>query len=103
MHRPDGLERGDLFGAIARYDHHAQAHTTLDCGDHRYPTEPLLASDPGNSDVDQGWLLTVVYDGDRHQSEVWIVASDRLADGPICRLHLPQVVPPSFHGIWHAR
>ncbi len=101
LHRPGGLERGDLFGVIARYDHHAQTYATLDCGDHRYPTEPLLVSDRGNSDVEQGWLLTVVYDGDRHQSEVWIVASDRLADGPICRLQLPQVVPPSFHGTWH--
>ncbi|MGK7938467.1 MAG: carotenoid oxygenase family protein, partial [Xenococcaceae cyanobacterium] len=33
-------------------------------------------------------------------SEVRIYGSDRLEDEPLCRLGLPSVIPPGFHGTW---
>jgi carotenoid cleavage dioxygenase-like enzyme len=47
-------------------------------------------------------VLTVVYNGHDHRSEVWVYQGDALEAGPICRLELPEVVPPSFHGTWMA-
>ncbi|MBD2328502.1 carotenoid oxygenase family protein [Alkalinema sp. FACHB-956] len=89
---------GELFGAIARVDGETGDLTIADCGENRYPTEPIYAPDRENPE--RGWVLTVVFDGDRGCSEVWVYGAERLAEGPICRLGLPEVIPPSFHGTW---
>lgn len=88
----------ELFGAIGHFNHQTGTLTETQLGEQCYPTEPIYAPDPTNPD--HGWILTVVYDGQRDCSEVWIFASDRLADQPICRLALPEVIPLGFHGTW---
>lgn len=113
LHRPNGEEQGELYGAIACYDHHNHFLDVADCGENCYPTEPLLAPHPRNSE--QGWLLTVVYNGNTGASEVWIYSvgadSSLGADGDrrsplqeslVCRLALPNVIPMGFHGTWSA-
>lgn len=100
VHLPRAEEQGELFGAIARYDHTTDTLTVAAAGPRRYVVEPIFAPDPEHPT--QGWLLTVVYDGDRHQSEVWIYAGDRLEAGPICRLGLPSIIPIGFHGTWRS-
>lgn len=101
IHAPGRESRGELFGAIARFDPDQAALTVADAGTGHYPSEPIYAPSPidGNS----GWILTVVYNGKEHQSELWIYRSDRLAEGPICRLKLPSVIPHGFHGTWYAK
>ncbi len=100
LHRPE-VDRGqDLFGAIARFDYQTGTLTEADLGANRYPVEPTYAPDAINPA--QGWVLTVVLDGDRQTSEVWVYDSDRLNDEPVCRLALPSLIPPSFHGTWKA-
>jgi all-trans-8'-apo-beta-carotenal 15,15'-oxygenase len=101
LHRP-GLAAaetaGELFGAIARLEADGQL-TIADAGDSCYPSEPIYV--PDSDPTAAGWLVSVVYCGDRRCSEVWIYDS-RLEQPPVCRLSLPQVVPPSFHGAWRA-
>jgi len=89
---------GDIFNSIARFDHQFETLTEANLGDNLYPSEPLTASDA--HDPQKLWLLTVVYDGNADQSEVWIFDSDRLDEEPVCRLGLPEVIPHSFHGAW---
>ncbi|MBW4582933.1 MAG: carotenoid oxygenase family protein [Tildeniella nuda ZEHNDER 1965/U140] len=98
VRRPDADLRHDLFGAIARYDYQTATLTEADLGANRYTSEPIYAPDAGNAS--QGWLLTVVYDGQTDRSEAWIFNSDRLEDEPVCTLALPAVVPLGFHGTW---
>jgi all-trans-8'-apo-beta-carotenal 15,15'-oxygenase len=88
---------GELLGAIARFDPKTGL-TVADLGEGRYPAEPIPVANPANPQ--QPWVLTVVYDGPHHRSEVWIYEGHDLEKGPICRLELPSVVPPSFHGTW---
>jgi len=88
----------ELLSAIARFDYQTETLTEASLGENRYPTEPIYAADQLNPD--QGWILTVVYDGNSDCSEVWIYDSDRLDDEPVCRLSLPSVVPMGFHGTW---
>ncbi len=88
----------EIFTAIARYDTQTGTLVEANLGENRYPSEPIYAPDADNPN--QGWILTVVYDGNTNTSEVWIYAADRLADAPVCRLALPSVVPHSFHGTW---
>lgn len=98
LHRHDVDQTKELYGTVARYDHQADQLTVADFGHHRYPSEPIYI--PPTQPDQAGWIITVVFDGAAHQSEVWIHASDRLADEPVCRLALPGIVPPSFHGTW---
>ncbi len=88
----------EFFNAIARFDYKTDTLTIADLGENRYPLEPTYAADPINPQV--GWLLTIVYDGNTHQSEVWIFDSEHLDGEPVCRLGLPSVIPLGFHGIW---
>ncbi|MBW4643093.1 MAG: carotenoid oxygenase family protein [Goleter apudmare HA4340-LM2] len=81
----------EILTAIARFDHKTNTLTTADFGANRYPSEPIHVQD---------WVLTVVYDGNSHRSEVWVFESDRLNEEPICKLELPSVIPHSFHGTW---
>jgi all-trans-8'-apo-beta-carotenal 15,15'-oxygenase len=98
--RSDHSKGTDLFDAIACFDRNRGEMTVADVGAHGYPSEPIFAPNPANPE--QGWILTVVYRGDRHASEVWIFESDGLENGPICRLALPKPVAFSFHGTWRA-
>jgi carotenoid cleavage dioxygenase-like enzyme len=98
-HRDGVNTTAEIYGAIARYDRHTQQLEIADCGENRYPTEPILAG----TLADPQWVLTVVYDGNLDQSQVWIYDRERLTDEPVCRLALPGVIPPSFHGTWVAR
>ena len=90
----------EMFNAIARFDRQTGALTLADMGEQIYPSEPLYVPQPDN--LDRGWLLTVVYDGNRDRSEVRIYHSDRLNEEPICRLALPSPIPHSFHGTWRS-
>ncbi len=97
-HREGVAESQELLTAIARFDRQDNKLVVADMGDNMYPSEPIYV--PSNNDSDTGWLLTVVYDGNNHSSEVRIYHSDRLDAKPVCRLGLPEVIPPSFHGTW---
>ncbi|MBV8882437.1 MAG: carotenoid oxygenase family protein [Chroococcidiopsidaceae cyanobacterium CP_BM_RX_35] len=88
----------ELFGVIARFDHQTNTLTIADMEENCYPTEPIYVPDP--TSANRGWIVTVVYDGNADASEVWVFESDRLDEEPLCRLGLPSVIPPSFHGTW---
>lgn len=81
----------EILNAIARFDHTTDTLTKADLGENRYCSEPIPVQD---------WVITVVYDGNTHHSEVWVFDSDRLNDEPVCQLQLPSVIPHSFHGTW---
>ncbi len=100
IHAPTQDPQGELFRAIARFDPVTADLTVAEAGDTCYPSEPIFVTKQAQPDATAGWVLTVVYNGDAHQSEVWIYDSDRLTDAPVCRLLLPSVIPPSFHGTW---
>ena len=88
----------ELYNAIARLDRQTGKMAIANLGENLYPAEPILVPSEDNSE--QGWLLTVVYDGNSDRSEVRIYHSDRLSEPPVCRLALPSVIPHSFHGTW---
>jgi carotenoid cleavage dioxygenase-like enzyme len=91
--------RQEIVTAIGRYDRHRDVSIVNELGSQLYPVEPIYAAD--GIDGDRGWILTIVYDGNTHTSEVWIFAAEALGDEPVCRLSLPSVIPMGFHGCWH--
>jgi carotenoid cleavage dioxygenase-like enzyme len=97
MYGPDVDIVAEIYSTIARFDTQSRNLTIADCGENRYPVEPIYVPDISS---EKGWILTVVYDGNSDSSEVWIFDSDRLSDSPVCQLELPGVIPLGFHGTW---
>jgi carotenoid cleavage dioxygenase-like enzyme len=97
MYRHDVNIVAERYGAIARLDTENHNLTIADCGENRYPAEPIYVPDISS---EKGWIVTVVYDGNSDKSEVWIFDSDGLDRAPICQLELPSVIPLGFHGTW---
>jgi len=87
VHRQGSRLAPDLFTGIGRWDGQTWQETPWPAG--IYPSEAVVV-DP--------WLLTVVYHAPCHRSEVWILDAHDLSRDPLCRLALPQPIPPSFHG-----
>ena len=100
VHKPGVDISQEMFGAIARFDHETGTLTTADIGPNSYPMEPIYV--PDAEDPEKGWVLTVIFDSDRHRSEVWIFDAYHLDGEPVCRLALPEVVPMGFHGTWNS-
>jgi carotenoid cleavage dioxygenase-like enzyme len=98
VHRDGADITQEIFGAIARFDQESDILTVADLGENCYPSEALYAPDAINPQ--QGWVLTVVYDGNSDTSEVVVFDSNALNEEPVCRLGLPNVIPHSFHGKW---
>ena len=56
------------------------------------------SSQPGHN----GWLMMVVdrQASEDYKSELWIVAADAIAAGPVAKVHLPVPLRPQVHGWW---
>jgi all-trans-8'-apo-beta-carotenal 15,15'-oxygenase len=93
----DQAARG-MFDAVARIDVPSGDVTLAPIGPDRYPSEPVFVRRPGSGADDDGWLLTLIYDGTRHQSGVAVLDSRELERGPIAIAWLDHHVPFTFHG-----
>ncbi len=75
---------------------------------HGFPGEALFVAKGGASAngsqtaEDAGWLLSLVYDGEHHRTDVVILDAQNLGQGPLARLHLKQHLPHGFHGCFVA-
>ena len=98
-HRSEVNTTGELFGALAQLDMRSGEVVRFDFGESRYITSPVcVPASLGNSG--SGWVLVLVFDGDRHRSELWIFPAEAIEKGAIARLALPEVIPFGFHGTW---
>ena len=88
-----------MFDALARIDVARGATEIVPLGPGQYPSEPVFVRRPGSSpDANDGWLLTLVYDGTRHESGVAVLDSRDLARGPVASAWLNHHIPFTFHG-----
>ena len=65
-----------------------------------FVSEPIFVPYPDSQAEDEGWLLSVVYDGDRHRSDIVILEGENITRGPVARLHLQHHIPYGLHGSW---
>jgi len=66
------------------------------------PSEGVFAPDPEAKRDDQGWLISLVYDGWAGGSYWAILDSEQLANGPVAKIWMDQPLPQTFHGTWMA-
>jgi all-trans-8'-apo-beta-carotenal 15,15'-oxygenase len=60
--------------------------------------EPLFIPRPQAQAEDDGWIVGMLYSGERRCSDVVILDGQDIAAGPLARLKLPHHVPYGLHG-----
>ena len=93
-----GRVNGAFHHEIARIDLDTGATKSFDFGKHSYVGEPIFAA--RNTTIDEGWLLSLVYDEQADKSYVAILDTKSITDGPVAKIHLDHHSPMSFHGTW---
>ncbi|MGB3694233.1 MAG: carotenoid oxygenase family protein [Spirulinaceae cyanobacterium] len=63
-----------------------------------FVSEPVFVPHPQSYQEDEGWILTLVYNGDRHRSELIILDASNL--DLVAKLNLKQHIPYGLHGNW---
>jgi all-trans-8'-apo-beta-carotenal 15,15'-oxygenase len=84
------------FTGVARFDTEAKTSTyrELDV----LVGEALFVPNPDGSAEDDGWVTMLTYAPNEHRSHLFLLDARTL--DTVCRLRLPNHVPPGFHGTW---
>jgi carotenoid cleavage dioxygenase-like enzyme len=93
----------DPFDALARVDAVDGARPTevWSARAGQFVGEPVFAPRPGARDLDDGWVVAVLYDGTARRSQLCVFEPKALAKGPIAAVPLP-LQPYGFHGFWES-
>jgi all-trans-8'-apo-beta-carotenal 15,15'-oxygenase len=65
---------------------------------HGFVSEPLMVPRPGASAEDDGWVLELVWNGDREGSDLVILDAADLRE--LAVFELPLAIPHGLHGSW---
>jgi all-trans-8'-apo-beta-carotenal 15,15'-oxygenase len=87
-----------LPDAVGRIDLARGRAEVVPLGPGQYPSEPVFVRRSGGNGADDGWLLTLVYDGPRHRSGFAVLESRDVGRGAIATAWLDHHVPFTFHG-----
>ncbi|MGK7955805.1 MAG: carotenoid oxygenase family protein [Crocosphaera sp.] len=65
-----------------------------------FVSEPIFVPKPHATREDDGWVLVMVYDGNKHRSDIVILDGENLEKEAIAVLHLKHHIPYGLHGNW---
>ena len=85
---------------LIKYDLRRDSSELFDPGPHRSAGEPVFVRAADGHGEDEGWVLSVVYDGTREASDLVILDATSFAGPPVATVQLPARVPFGFHGSW---
>ncbi|PCJ41253.1 MAG: hypothetical protein COA99_09060 [Moraxellaceae bacterium] len=74
--------------------------TIVGLGSEQFPSEPVFIRKKNAKSEDEGYLLTITYDGNKHLSYLAVLDAQHLKQGPIAKIHFGQALPIGFHGAW---
>jgi carotenoid cleavage dioxygenase len=92
----DGLQ----LGGVIKLDLQSGTSAVWNPGPGSRASEAVFVADDEGAAEDEGWLLSVVYDGARDGSDLVVLDATDVAAGPVATVRLPQRVPFGFHGSW---
>mmetsp|Transcript_12388 Transcript_12388/g.29128 ORF Transcript_12388/g.29128 Transcript_12388/m.29128 type:complete len:630 (-) Transcript_12388:71-1960(-) len=69
-------------------------------GPAEFAGEPVFIPREDSSSEDDGYLLSVLFNGETEDSEVVILDAKSISEGPICRFKLQEAVPHGTRGCW---
>ncbi|GAA0233342.1 carotenoid oxygenase family protein [Cryptosporangium japonicum] len=91
-----------LFDGLVRHDLKTGAEEHLSFGDGVYGSETAMAPRVGGSGEDDGYLVTLTTDMNADASYCVVLDAARIADGPVCKLKLPERISSGTHSTWAA-
>ena len=65
---------------------------------HGFVSEPLMVPRPGSSEEDDGWVIELLWNGDREGSDLVILDAADLRE--LAVFELPLAIPHGLHGSW---
>ncbi len=86
--------------AILKLDLQTNTRTIHSFAPSGYVSEPVFVPKPNATVEDEGWVLTLVYDGSKHRSSLAILDGQNLSGDAIALLHLKHHIPYGLHGSW---
>ncbi|WP_024794376.1 carotenoid oxygenase family protein [Tomitella biformata] len=91
-----------LFNGLVKHDTLTGDETAYQFGEGVYGSETAMAPRVGSTSEDDGYLITITVDMNRDLSECLIFDAQRVEDGPITRIRLPERVSSGTHSTWAA-
>ncbi|MBF0662316.1 carotenoid oxygenase family protein [Rhodococcus sp. (in: high G+C Gram-positive bacteria)] len=95
-----GLPGWFLFDGLVKHDSLTGAEEHYALGEGVFGSETVMAPRIGSSGEDDGYLVTMTVDMNRDLSECLVFDAQRLADGPVARIRLPERVSSGTHSTW---
>jgi carotenoid cleavage dioxygenase-like enzyme len=86
--------------AVLRYDIASGACESHELGASDATGEPVFVPRSPDAAEGEGFLLSVVYRGQEHRSDLLILDAENVAGAPLATVRLPHRVPGGFHGNW---
>ncbi len=93
-------EEGVRFGPAYKHDVSTGRTEVHDYGAGCATLEPVFVPRRGAVAEDDGWIMSFVYNAQRHASDVVIVNAQAFVEAPVATIRLPVRVPFGFHGNW---
>jgi carotenoid cleavage dioxygenase len=95
-----GVEGWFLFDGIVKHDVVAGAEERYAFADGVFASETPFAPRPQPTSEDDGYLVTFTTDMNNDASECQIFDAQRIADGPVARVRLPERISSGTHSFW---
>jgi all-trans-8'-apo-beta-carotenal 15,15'-oxygenase len=83
---------------VARFDCNLRTVTSWIPAAHEFCGEPMFAPKVNPSSEDDGYVVTVLFNGKTNQSEIIVLDATNIAAGPVCRIPLGIGVPHGLYG-----
>ncbi|WP_157220595.1 8'-apo-carotenoid 13,14-cleaving dioxygenase [Flavisphingomonas formosensis] len=97
---PDAPERFGPGTSLYRHDLETGGRAVHEFGPGRHPGEFVFVPAAPDGAEGEGWMIGLVVDVPREETELVILDAMRFAQDPVARIHIPHRVPPGFHGNW---
>jgi carotenoid cleavage dioxygenase-like enzyme len=89
-----------LFDGLVKHDLRTGSEQRFAFDDGVYGSETAMAPRVGSTGEDDGYLVTLTTDMNDDASHCLVFDAARVADGPICKLALPERVSSGTHSTW---
>jgi carotenoid cleavage dioxygenase-like enzyme len=89
-----------LFDGLVRHDLVTGSEQRFACEDGVYGSETAMAPRVGSAREDDGYLVTLTTDMTADASYCLVFDAARVADGPVCKLALPERISSGTHSTW---
>lgn len=89
-----------LFDGLVKHDLLTGAEERYSLGDGVYGSETAMAPRVGSAAEDDGYLVTLTTDMNADASYCLVFDAARIADGPVCKLQLPERISSGTHSTW---